>query len=188
MNKRFTFTETRLSGLYEIERKPIEDDRGFFSRFFCAKEFAEIGFTKSIAQINQTLTKEKGSIRGMHFQFPPSTETKIVSCINGEILDVAVDLRMGSPTFLQWHSVLLNAKTNNALLIPDGFAHGFQTLTDNCNLVYLHTSFFEAGAEGALNAFDPVINIEWALPVTGISERDLKHPMIDNKFKGINII
>lgn len=187
MSQRFDFIKTRLTGLYEIRRKPIADNRGFFSRFFCAEEFKEVGLNRTLAQLNHTLTKEKGAIRGIHFQYPPYTETKIVSCIKGEVLDVAVDLRRNSPTFLKWHSVILSASQQNALYIPDGFAHGFQTLTENCELLYMHTQFFTPGAESALNAFDPSLGIEWPLPVTNMSERDKNHPLIDKNFNGVEL-
>lgn len=187
MSKRFDFIGTGLQGLLEIRRKPISDDRGFFTRFFCGEEFRETGLDKNIAQVNHTLTKEKGAIRGMHFQYPPHTETKIVSCIKGEVLDVAVDLRKHSPTFLQWRAIILNAAQQNALYIPEGFAHGFQTLTTDCELLYLHTQFFTPGAEGALNALDPVLNINWPLAVTNMSERDKNHPMIDQNFNGVEL-
>lgn len=187
MSQRFDFIKTRLTGLYEIRRKPITDNRGFFSRFFCAEEFKEVGLDGTIAQLNHTLTKDKGAIRGMHFQYPPHTETKIVSCIKGEVLDVAVDLRRNSPSFLKWHSVILSASQQNSLYIPDGFAHGFQTLTENCELLYIHTRFFTPGAEGALNAFDPALSIKWPLAVTNISERDKNHPLIDKNFNGVEL-
>lgn len=187
MSQRFDFIKTRLTGLYEIRRKPIADNRGFFTRFFCAEEFKEVGLDRTLAQLNHTLTKEKGAIRGIHFQYPPHTETKIVSCMKGEVLDIAVDLRRNSPTFLKWHSVILSASQQNALYIPDGFAHGFQTLTENCELLYMHTQFFTPGAEGALNAFDPSLGIEWPLPVTNMSERDKNHPLIDKNFNGVEL-
>lgn len=187
MSQRFNFIETPLSGLYKIEQKPITDSRGFFSRFFCAEEFKEIGFQQPIAQMNHTLTKEKGAIRGMHYQNPPYTETKIVTCIQGEILDVAVDIRKGSPTFLQWHAEILSEKNQSSLYLPDGFAHGFQTLTENCELFYIHSSFYQQDAEGALNVLDEKLDIEWPLNITKISERDQNHPMIGSSFEGITI-
>jgi len=188
MSQRFNFIETSLKDLYKIEQKPIEDERGFFSRLFCAEEFKEIGFIQPIAQMNHTLTTLKGTVRGMHYQHPPYTETKIVTCTRGEILDVAVDIRKGSSTFLQWHAEILNEKTQSSLYIPDGFAHGFQTLTENCELLYIHSSFYQHDAEGGLNVLDRELSIEWPLEITEISERDQNHPMINTSFKGIDIL
>jgi len=170
-----------------IQRKPIGDTRGLFSRFFCAEEFGQAGFTQPIAQINHTLTHKKGTVRGLHFQLPPYAEAKVVSCINGSIFDVAVDLRKGSPTFLHWHGEVLSAESQRSLLIPPGFAHGFQTLTEECELIYLHSVPFAPDAEGALNVADPKLAITWPLPLAELSERDRTHPMIDAEFKGITL-
>ncbi len=184
---RFDFKKTGLGGLYSVIRKPIEDSRGYFVRFYCGEEFQSMGLTKSISQINHTLTQKKGAVRGMHFQNPPFTESKLVSCIKGEIFDVAVDIRKGSPTFLKWHAEILTGNENNSLFIPDGFAHGFQTLTDNCELIYLHTAPYRPKVENALNALDPRLAINWPLVITEISERDRAQQMIDNDFAGIEI-
>ena len=185
MSQLFEFFETSLPGLVRIKRIPLLDNRGFFSRFYCAEEFKKIGLKQPIAQINQSLTRHKGSIRGMHFHYQPNTETKIVACIQGEVFDVAVDIRNGSPTFLQWHAELLSAKNMHSLYIPAGFAHGFQALTDDCELIYLHTGFYTADGEGALNAMDPMLSINWPLDVADISDRDRNHPMLDSNFEGV---
>ena len=187
MSQRFNFIPTKLAGLYHIERKPISDSRGFFSRFYCAEEFKSMGLNVPIAQMNHTYTKAKGAIRGLHFQFPPHSETKIVTCIAGEVFDIAIDIRHNSPTFLQWHAEILTADNRASLFIPDGFAHGFQTLTEDCQLLYLHSAMYQPQAEGALNAMDEKIAIEWPLMVTDISERDQHHPMIDSKFTGVTL-
>jgi dTDP-4-dehydrorhamnose 3,5-epimerase len=184
---RFDFIPTPLSGLTLVQRKRIEDHRGFLSRFYCADEYREAGFNKPIAQINHTLTRNKGAVRGMHFQFPPHVEAKLVSCLKGEIFDVAVDLRHGSPTFLQWHGAILSAQNSQSLFIPEGFAHGFQTLTEDCELIYLHTAAYHPESEGALNVVDPKLSITWPLARTEISERDRNHKMIEQDFKGITI-
>lgn len=184
---RFDFIPTPLAGLMRVQRKAIEDARGFLSRFYCAEAFAEAGIDKTIAQINHTLTRRKGAVRGLHFQYPPHAETKLVSCLHGEIFDVAVDLRHGSPTFLHWHGVLLSAENRQSLLIPEGFAHGFQALSDDCELLYLHTAAYCPEAEGALNARDPILNISWPLPIGDFSERDSNHPFISQEFQGIVI-
>lgn len=182
---RFDFIPTPLAGLTLVQRKAIEDHRGFLSRFFCADEFREAGLSKPIAQINHTLTRNKGVVRGLHFQYPPHAETKLVSCLQGEIFDVAVDLRRDSATFLQWHGVVLSAKNRLSLLIPDGFAHGFQTLTEDCELIYLHTAAYHPEGEGALNVADPKLDIAWPLEMTELSERDRNHKLIEQEFEGI---
>ncbi|MGP8283644.1 MAG: dTDP-4-dehydrorhamnose 3,5-epimerase [Desulfomonilaceae bacterium] len=187
MTSRFSFGETKLAGLFVAQRKPIEDSRGFFARFFCAEEFRELGLTKPIVQINHTLTHKKGAVRGMHFQYPPHAETKIVSCLKGKIFDVAIDIRHGSPTFLQWHGVELSAENLKSLYIPEGFAHGFQTLTEDCELLYLHTAPYVPEAEGALHVNDPRLNIKWPLPIAEISERDNAHSFIGKDFEGVRL-
>jgi dTDP-4-dehydrorhamnose 3,5-epimerase len=182
---RFDFTTTPLAGLTLVQRKVTEDHRGFLSRFYCANDFSEVGLNTPIAQINQTLTKAKGAVRGLHFQNPPHAEIKLVSCLQGEIFDVAVDLRQNSPTFLQWHGVVLSAQNRQSLLIPEGFAHGFQALSQDCELIYLHTADYHPEAEGALNVADPRLNIAWPLAITEISERDRNHKLIEQDFQGI---
>jgi len=186
-NKRFDFHATPLEGLWVIQRKPIKDQRGFFSRFFCAEEFRVAGLKKPIAQINHTRTFKKGAVRGMHFQYQPHAECKIVSCLRGEVYDVAVDIRKGSPTFLHWHSVILSAANQKSMLIPEGFAHGFQTLIEDCELIYLHTVPFTDLSEAAINIADPEVGIIWPIPITDISDRDLHHPFITDKFKGVEV-
>lgn len=176
---RFDFVPTPFDGLMIVQRKVIEDLRGFFSRFYCAEEFLEVGVAKPIAQINHTVTRKKGAVRGMHFQQFPYVETKLVSCLKGEIFDVAVDLRPDSSTFLQWHGEILSADNRKSLLIPEGYAHGFQALTEDCELIYLHTAAYHPEAEGALNVADPKLNITWLLPISDLSERDRSHPFVD---------
>ncbi len=187
MSARFDFMSTPLAGLTVICRKPIGDERGTFERVFCAEELREAGLEKTIVQINHSLTRRKGSVRGMHFQHPPHAETKIVTCMKGKIFDVAVDIRSGSATFLHWHGEILSAENRKSLLIPEGFAHGFQTLAESCELLYLHSMPYAPYAEGALNAQDPVLGIMWPQPVTEISDRDRSHPLITEDFVGIRI-
>ena len=184
---RFDFHDMPLPGLKLVQRKPIADARGFFARFYCAEEFRAAGLDKPVAQINHTLTRSKGAVRGLHFQHPPHAETKLVSCIAGAVFDVAVDLRAGSPAYLRWHGEILSAENQRSLLIPEGFAHGFQTLTEDCELLYLHTAPFHPGAEGAVNIADPALAIQWPLPVSELSERDRTHPFIDAHFSGIRL-
>lgn len=184
---RFDFIATILNDLFVVQRKAIEDDRGFLSRFYCAEEFAQAGMNKPIAQINHTLTRKKGAVRGLHFQHAPHAEMKLVSCLKGEVWDVAVDLRRGSPTFLQWHAEVLSATNRKSLLIPEGFAHGFQALTENCELIYLHTSAYQPASEDALNIADPRLGIAWPLLVSEISDRDRNHKLIEQSFQGITV-
>jgi dTDP-4-dehydrorhamnose 3,5-epimerase len=182
---RFDVRATPLAGVMRIQRQRLEDARGFFSRFFCAEELAAAGFRAPVAQINHTLTRRCGSVRGLHFQHPPHAEDKLVSCLRGEIFDVAVDLRRGSPTFLQWHGEILSAQNATSLLIPKGFAHGFQTLGDDAELLYLHSAPYAAAAEGALNARDPALAIAWPLAFADVSDRDASHPFITAEFTGL---
>lgn len=182
---RFDVIDTPISGLKVVQRKAIRDTRGYFSRFFCADEFRQAGLDSHIAQINHSYSKITGTVRGMHFQLPPHAEVKFVSCIRGEIFDVAVDLRRNSPTFLQWHGEILSAENQRSLLIPEGFAHGFQTLTDDCELLYLVSAPYAPGAEGGVNAQDPMLKIGWPLPVTEISDKDRKMPLLPVGYCGI---
>lgn len=185
MPGRFDFISTPLAGLTVIQRKPVVDERGCFERFFCAEELREAGLHRPIVQINRSLTRRAGAVRGMHFQYPPHAETKIVSCLHGEIFDVAVDIRSNSATFLRWHGEALSSTNGKSLLIPEGFAHGFQTLADDCELLYLHTAPYTPYAESALNAQDPRLSISWPHPVTEMSDRDRSHPFMSIDFAGV---
>ena len=185
MKNKFDFYDTPLQGLKLAKRNITEDSRGFFSRFFCTEEFISHGFNKHIMQINQSFTHQKGTVRGMHYQLAPYSEIKLVSCMKGEVFDIAVDLREGSPTFLNWHGEVLSEKNRHSMLIPEGFAHGFQTLSDNCELLYLHSAPYNKSSESALNINDPKLAIKFPLTISDISERDKSHPMIDDNFKGI---
>lgn len=187
MPDRFDFISTQLAGLTVIRRKPMEDERGFFERLFCMGELCEAGLRKPIVQINRSLTRRAGTVRGIHFQYPPHAETKIVSCLRGEIFDVAVDIRQDSQSFLRWHGEVLSAANNRSLLIPEGFAHGFQTLTDNCELLYLHTELYAPEAEGALNARDKRLDITWPRTITEMSDRDRSHSLLDGAFVGVQL-
>jgi dTDP-4-dehydrorhamnose 3,5-epimerase len=182
---RFTILDTPIIDLKIVERQQLGDSRGFFSRLFCTDELAAAGWLKPIAQINQTFTQKQGTIRGMHFQHPPYAENKLVNCLSGAVFDVAVDLRADSPTFLRWHGEILSAENRRSLLIPEGFAHGFQTLTEDCELIYLHTAPYHPEAEGAINVADPALTIIWPLAVSEQSERDQSLPLIGPHFSGI---
>ncbi|MDQ1195559.1 dTDP-4-dehydrorhamnose 3,5-epimerase [Agrobacterium sp. SORGH_AS 787] len=182
---RFTIHELPLSGLKVVERQNLADPRGFLSRMFCAEELATAGWTAPICQINLTRTIQKGTVRGMHYQHPPHAEMKLVNCLRGAVLDVAVDLRSGSPTFLHWHAEHLSADNRRSMLIPEGFAHGFQALTDDCELLYFHSAAHAHGSEGALSALDPRLSIQWPLEITEMSERDRLHPRLTDQFTGL---
>ncbi len=184
---RFSVTDTPLAGLQCVTRQCLGDPRGFLSRMFCAEEMATAGWYKPIAQINLTQTAQRGVIRGMHFQWPPYAEMKLVSCIRGEVWDVAVDLRVNSKTYLHWHAEKLSAENGRALLIPEGFAHGFETLTKDCEMLYLHSAAYEPAAEAGLRHDDPRLNIEWPLALTECSERDRAHPLLTDQFRGIAV-
>jgi dTDP-4-dehydrorhamnose 3,5-epimerase len=182
---RFQFIDTPLAGLKIVEPSRQSDERGFFSRMFCAEELRAAGWSKPIVQINQTLTRRQGAVRGMHFQFPPHAEMKLVNCIHGEVWDVAVDLRRGSPTFLKWFGTNLSAQNGHALLIPEGFAHGFQALAEDCELIYFHTCSYHAASEGAVHPEEPRVAIQWPQPIAELSTRDRGHPMLAPAFQGI---
>ncbi|HEV7306875.1 dTDP-4-dehydrorhamnose 3,5-epimerase family protein [Ensifer sp.] len=175
---RFELISTPIAGLTVVERQRRGDDRGFFSRFFCRDALADFGTGGTIAQINHTLTQAAGTIRGLHFQRPPHDEAKFVSCLSGAVFDVAVDLRPGSPTYLHWHGEVLSAHNGRSMMIPGGFAHGFQTLEDDCELIYLHDKPYAPDAEGGLNPLDPGLAIAWPLPIAQMSERDQALPVL----------
>jgi dTDP-4-dehydrorhamnose 3,5-epimerase len=179
------FFNTNFDGLWVIETESKSDERGFLTRLFCKNEFDKINFHQEFVQENLTLTKTKGTFRGFHYQLPPHTETKLVRCISGKVLDIVIDIRKNSKTFLDAFSLELDSSRLNMILIPEGFAHGFQTLTDNCVMLYLHSNFYNSSFERGVRFNDPAINIELPLSVTDISDRDRNHPNILKKFKGI---
>jgi dTDP-4-dehydrorhamnose 3,5-epimerase len=181
------FIPINLEGAYLIEPKIFKDERGMFHRFFSEDEFHEIYHKKKWVQINHSYTAKSATIRGMHYQLPPFTEIKMIKCIAGKIFDVIVDVRQNSKTFLQWAGVELSSENKRSLYIPEGFAHGFQTLTDNCELIYFHTAAYQAGHEAAMKFNDPAVNISWPLPVGLVSERDQQHPLVSKEFSGIKL-
>ena len=183
---RFAITDLPLAGLKLVARQRLGDSRGFLSRLFCAEELAAAGWRKPIAQINHAYTGMRGTVRGMHLQHPPHAEMKLVSCIRGEVWDVAVDVRAGSPTFLHWHAQCLSAANGRALLIPEGFAHGFQALTADVELLYCHSAAHNASAEAGLNPQDARLAINWPLPITELSARDAGHALIESGFEGVS--
>lgn len=175
---RFKFTQTFLQGLYVVERCPIVDKRGYFERAYCEDEFSKFGLI-STAQINRSFTHEAGIIRGMHYQAAPNSEQKIITCLSGEIFDVAVDVREKSPTFGQWFGIVLSARNAISLLIPPGFAHGYQTLVPDTHIEYFVSSPFAPDSEAGINPKDPTIAISWPLPCSGMSEKDRCLPLIE---------
>jgi dTDP-4-dehydrorhamnose 3,5-epimerase len=185
MLNRFVVTDLTLVGLKLVERQCLGDARGFLSRLFCAEELGAAGWNQPVVQINHTYTARCGTVRGMHFQFPPHVEMKLVSCIHGEVWDVAVDMRTGSKTFLRWHAERLSAANGRAMLIPEGFAHGFQALSDDVELLYCHSAAYNAEAEAGLNPTDPKLAIAWPLQIAEVSARDAQHPMLNEQFAGV---
>lgn len=186
MDKKLNLIPTHLDGLFVVEPNKFIDDRGSFSRIYCEEELKEIS-NIDIKQINHSVTKYKSTVRGMHFQYEPNTEIKMIKCIKGKVFDVVVDIRKGSSTFLEVYSIELTDKNQKMIYIPKGFAHGFQTLEDDTELLYFHSSIYTPSNEGALNIIDPLLNIKWPLKITKLSERDREHKFLDNNFQGIEI-
>jgi len=176
---------TPLKDLSIIESEPFADERGSFARLFCRQELRQLLDGRSIVQINHSVTSRRGSVRGLHFQFPPKAEKKFVKCLRGSVFDVAVDLRYGSPTFLKWHGERLSEENMKTMYVPEGFAHGFQTLDENTELLYLHTEFYSPEHEGAVRYDEPMIDISWPQEVTDVSDRDRSHAMLTDDFMGI---
>lgn len=183
--KRFNVAKSSINDLRVIHRQPISDERGYLERVFCSDELKSVIGQRNVMQINHTLTGKAGTVRGMHFQHPPYAEMKLVSCLRGEVFDVSIDLRNGSPTFLHWHGEILSEKNHRTVCIPEGFAHGFQSLTDNCELLYLHTTTYSPDAEAGLNALDARLAIKWPMPITERSLRDKQHTMLTSEFEGL---
>ncbi|MEO8765636.1 MAG: dTDP-4-dehydrorhamnose 3,5-epimerase [Ginsengibacter sp.] len=179
------FNETSLKGSYVIELEPLVDERGWFARTFCKDEFSKIGHNKEWLQLNHSYTQQQGVIRGMHYQMPPFSEIKLVRCIAGSVYDVIIDLRKGSSTFLDYFGVELSAENRKMIYIPEGFAHGFQTLTSDSEVIYHHTAMYIPAAEGGIRYNESLININWALPPANISMRDNTHPELHANFKGL---
>jgi dTDP-4-dehydrorhamnose 3,5-epimerase len=171
------FAQTHLAGAYIIDLEPRNDERGFFARSWCANEFSAHGLKPTLAQCNIAFNKHKGTLRGMHYQTPPYQEDKLIRCTMGEIYDVIIDLRQESPTFKQWLAVELTAGNRRALYVPKGFAHGYQTLTDDTEITYQVTEFYHPEVERGVRWDDPAFVIDWPAPVMLISEKDRNHPL-----------
>jgi dTDP-4-dehydrorhamnose 3,5-epimerase len=180
-------SELPLTGLFVLQHRTHGDERGRFARLFCEETLGSLEQEFHVRQINQSLTRERGTVRGLHFQYPPYAESKLITCLRGGVWDVAVDVRQGSPTFMQWHAEHLEAGDGRSLLLPPGFAHGFQALTDDAELLYLHSADYEPGYEGGLSVTDPLLAIDWPLPLKNLSPRDAAHPLIDEHFLGVRL-
>ena len=178
---------TPLSGLYVAEFTAVSDHRGSLARLYCERELSSALEGRRIVQINHTCTHDVGAVRGMHWQYPPQAEMKFVRCLKGRVWDVAVDLRAQSPTFLKWHAEELSPENGRMMVIPEGYAHGFQTLEPDSELLYLHTAFYTPTSEGGFSCLDERLDIRWPWPVTDLSARDASHPLIDPYFLGITL-
>ena len=173
------FIETNLQGAFIIEPEPNEDSRGLFARTFCAREFKSHGLTDSFVQCSVSMSRNRGTLRGLHYQLPPACEIKLVRCTAGALYDVIVDLRPDSPTYLQHFGVKLTARNRRALYVPELFAHGLQTLSKNTEVFYQISEFYTPDKATGLRFDDPKLAIQWPLPVTTISEKDLNWPLLD---------
>ena len=173
------FTETRLPGAFIVDLEPRGDDRGFFARAFCQREFEAHGLKPLIAQANISFNRRKGTVRGLHFQFPPAAETKFVRCSRGAIVDVIVDLRPESPTYLQHVAVELTAENRRGLYVPERFAHGYQVLEDDTETTYQVGEFYTPAAESGLRFSDPRLGIQWPLEPTDMSDKDRVWKLLD---------
>ena len=175
------FSETKLKGAWILDLQRREDVRGFFARTFCVKELEAHGLKTAVAQCNVSFNFKKGTVRGMHYQLPPAAETKLIRCTAGAICDVIIDLRPDSPTYLQHVAVELTAENRRALFVPEMFAHGYQTLTDNAEVTYMAGEFYSPQHERGLRPDDPAFGIAWPLPFVEISPKDAAWPLFDAK-------
>jgi dTDP-4-dehydrorhamnose 3,5-epimerase len=187
MSGRFDVSEAELPGVYVLQRKPHADERGWFERMYCAEDLADVLGSRSVVQVNRSNTRTKATVRGLHYQVPPSAEGKVVSCLRGAIFDVAVDVRRGSRTFLHWHAELLSAENRRSLFVPEGFAHGFQAVEDDCEVLYFATAAYDPAAERGVHPLDPRVAIAWPLAIEQLSERDASHPALAPEFDGIDV-
>ena len=187
MSGRFDVSAAELAGVYVLQRRPQTDERGWFERMYCTAELADVLGSRSVVQVNRSFTRLKATVRGLHYQVRPSAEAKLVSCLRGAIFDVAVDVRRNSPTFLRWHAEMLSAENARSLFVPEGFAHGFQTVGDDSEVLYFATAAYDPTAERGLHPLDPRVAIAWPLAVEQLSERDASHPAVAPDFDGIVI-
>jgi dTDP-4-dehydrorhamnose 3,5-epimerase len=173
-----TFEELDMNGVFKITPNVTGDSRGRFARVFCEDEFADHGLPAKWVQMNTSFSAQKGTVRGLHYQRPPYGEVKLVRCSRGQIFDMVLDLRSGSATYGQIRGVFLNADTMDMLYIPQGCAHGFQTLSDNVELLYCHSQTYKPDHEGGVSVLDPTLAIDWPLAITAMSDRDKDHPSL----------
>jgi dTDP-4-dehydrorhamnose 3,5-epimerase len=173
------FTETKLAGAFIVDLAPHDDNRGFFARMFCQKEFEAHGLNSLVAQANIAANRRRGTVRGMHFQFPPVAETKYVRCVRGAVLDVIVDLRPESPTWLRHVAVELSAGNQRGIYVPERFAHGYQTLEDDTETLYMMGEFYTPGVQSGLRYNDPALGLNWPLPAEVISEKDASWGLLE---------
>ncbi len=176
---------TTIPDLFVAESDAFRDDRGAFFRCFCADELQTVIGDRQIKQVNHSRTENVGAVRGMHFQFAPFGEMKLVRCLRGRVWDVAIDLRKGSSTFLKWHAEELTGSSFRMMMIPEGFAHGFQVLEPSSELLYLHTAPYNKTAEGGVRFNDPLLKIDWPLVPIDLSVRDQNHELLNDQFLGI---
>jgi dTDP-4-dehydrorhamnose 3,5-epimerase len=172
------FHKLPLSGAFLIEPQPRQDDRGFFARTFCVKEFETHGLSTKVAQCNMSFNHNKGTVRGLHYQLEPASEAKLIRCTRGAIYDVMVDMRPSSPTYLQYFGVELSADNRVAAYVPEMFAHGYQALTGGAEACYQVSEVYAPELEKGIRYDDPALGIRWPLPVTTISEKDLRWPLL----------
>lgn len=178
---------THIDGIFVVETTPFNDQRGTFVRYYCENELSAAIGKRHIVQINMSRTHTVGAVRGLHFQRPPHAEMKMVRCLKGKVWDVAIDLRAGSSTFLQWYAEELSPENARMMVIPEGCGHGFQVMEEDSELLYLHTALYTPEFEGGVLFDDPRLNISWPLPVTDLSERDWKHPLMTEDFTGMTV-
>lgn len=181
------FQELSIAGVNRLDARWIGDQRGAFARLFCQTEFEPFLAQSTIRQINYSINRERGTVRGLHYQNPPNAEIKIVRCVAGAIFDVVVDLRQGSRTFLHWLGIELSADNKQALLIPHGCAHGFQTLEDDSEILYFHSEDYTPSAEGGVRHDDPQLGIQWPLAPINLSARDVAYPLIGPGYSGVTL-
>jgi len=185
--ERFELIPTPLEGLHVLRRKPLGDSRGYLQRMFCSDELAQFGWRQPVSQINHTFTMKRGTVRGLHLQLPPYAEMKLITCLKGEVWDVAVDVRKNSATYLQWHAVFLTEENRYSYLLPEGFAHGFQTLSDDVEMMYCHSQPYMPAYELGLNIMDEKLKITLPLAISEISEKDRQLPWLGHEFSGVNL-
>ncbi len=180
-----TLEPTPLTGAFIVKPRRIGDDRGFFERLFCAQTFGDHGLVATVAQVNHSRSAREGTIRGLHYQLPPAAEAKVVACIAGGIFDVIVDVRGGSPTFLQWFGATLSPENGTMIYVPPGFAHGVQTLKLDSEIVYTTSAPHAPEFERGVRYDDPRVGIRWPLAPTALSDKDLALPLLDAVFRGV---